>query len=92
MPFAQLQAIEADNQRLLGANERLNATIARVAERRDELHAENVTLTDEVASLLARVERLQAEIDRLRAALATRSVTVEILNDRIHGAGTSLSA
>lgn len=89
MPFAQLQAIEADNQRLLEANERLNATVARLAQRRDKLHAENVTLTDDVASLLARVERLQAENDRLRAALTVKGITVEILNDRIHGAGTS---
>lgn len=92
MPFAQLQAINADNDRLLVANDRLNATVARLAERRDQLHAENVTLTDEVASLLARIDRLQAENDRFREALAIKGITVEILNDRIHGAGTSLSA
>lgn len=92
MPFAQLQAIEAANARLLALNERLNATATRLADRRDVLHTENVTLTNEVSSLLGRIERLQDENARLRSALATTGVTVEILNHRIHSsAGTSPS-
>lgn len=90
MPFAMLQAIEADNQRLLAANERLNATVARLAERRDELVAENVAHIERVALLeakLANAERTGGQLlddkDRLQALLAQRDVTIEILRDRI---------
>ncbi len=90
MPFAQLQAIQADNARLLAANERLNATLARVTERRDELHAENVRLVEQNALLAAKLAnaersggRLIEDNERLTALLAQRDVTVEILRDRI---------
>lgn len=90
MPFAQLQAIEADNQRLLALNERLNETVARLAERRDELVAENVAHVERIALLeakLANAERgggqLLDDKERLTALLAQRDVTIEILRDRI---------
>lgn len=90
MPFAMLQAIEADNQRLLAANERLNATVARLAERRDELVAENVRLAERVAlleSALANAERVGAKLlddnARLGALITSMGVTIEILRDRI---------
>lgn len=90
MPFAQLQAIEADNQRLLALNERLNATVARLAERRDELVVENVANVERIALLeakLANAERTGGQLlddrDRLQALLAQRDVTIEILRDRI---------
>ena len=90
MPFAMLQSIEADNQRLLAANERLNATVARLAERRDELVAENVAHVERIALLeakLANAERTGGQLlddrDRLQALLAQRNVTIEILRDRI---------
>lgn len=90
MPFAMLQAIEADNQRLLAANERLNATVARLAERRDELVAESVRLAERVAlleSTLANAERVGAKLlddnARLGALITSMGVTIEILRDRI---------
>ncbi len=90
MPFAMLHAIEADNQRLLAANERLNATVARLAERRDELVAENVRLAERVAlleSALANAERVGAKLlddnARLGALITSMGVTIEILRDRI---------
>ena len=90
MPFAQLQAIEADNHRLLALNERLNATVARLAERRDELHAENVAHVERIALLEAKLAnaeraggRLLEDNERLTALLAARDVTIEILRDRI---------
>lgn len=90
MPFAMLQAIEADNQRLLAANERLNATVARLAERRDELVAESVRLAERVAlleSALANAERVGAKLlddnARLGALITSMGVTIEILRDRI---------
>ena len=90
MPFSQLQAIEADNARLLAANERINATLARVTERRDELHAENVAQVERIALLEAKLAnaersggRLIEDNERLTALLAQRDVTVEILRDRI---------
>lgn len=90
MPFAQLQAIEADNHRLLALNERLNATVARLAERRDELVAENVAHVERIALLEAKLAnaertggRLLEDNERLTALLAQRDVTVEILRDRI---------
>lgn len=90
MPFSQMQAIKADNQRLFATNERLNATIARVTERRDELHAENVAQVERIALLeakLANAERAGGQLlddrDRLQALLAQRDVTIEILRDRI---------
>ncbi len=90
MPFAQLQAIEADNARLLAANERLNATLARVTERRDELHAENVRLVEQNALLAAKLAnaersggRLLDDNERLTALLAQRDISIEILRDRI---------
>ena len=90
MPFAQLQAIEADNARLLALNERLNATVARLAERRDELVAENVAQVERIALLEAKLAnaeraggRLLEDNERLTALLAARDVTIEILRDRI---------
>jgi len=90
MPFAQMQAIQQDNERLLAANERLNATVARLAERRDELVAENMSQVERIALLeaqLANAERsggrLLDDKDRLQALLAQRDVTIEILRDRI---------
>ena len=90
MPFSQLQAIEADNARLLAANERINATLARVTERRDELHAENVAQVERIALLEAKLAnaeraggRLLEDNERLTALLAARDVTIEILRDRI---------
>ncbi len=90
MPFAQMQAIQNDNERLLAANERLNATVARLAERRDELVAENMSQVERIALLeaqLANAERsggrLLDDKDRLQALLAQRDVTIEILRDRI---------
>lgn len=90
MPFEQMKAIEADNQRLIAANERLNATVARLAERRDELVAENVAHVERIALLeakLANAERVGGQLlddkERLQALLAQRDVTIEILRDRI---------
>ena len=90
MPFAQLQAIEADNHRLLALNERLNATVARLAERRDELHAENVAHVERIALLEAKLAnaeraggRLLEDNERLTALLAQRDLSIEILRDRI---------
>lgn len=90
MPFEQMRAIEADNQRLLAANDRLNATVARLAERRDELVAENVAHVERIALLeakLANAERVGGQLlddkERLHALLAQRDVTIEILRDRI---------
>lgn len=90
MPFEQMKAIEADNQRLLAANDRLNATVARLAERRDELIAENVAHVERIALLkakLANAERAGGQLlddkERLQALLAQRDVTIEILRDRI---------
>lgn len=90
MPFSQLQAIEADNQRLLALNERLNETVARLAERRDELVAENVAHVERIALLeakLANAERTGGQLlddkERLQSLLAARDVTIEILRDRI---------
>ena len=90
MPFAQLQAIQADNQRLLALNERLNETVARLAERRDELVAENVAHVERIALLeakLANAERTGGQLlddkERLQSLLAARDVTIEILRDRI---------
>lgn len=90
MPFEQMRAIEADNQRLLAANDRLNATVARLAERRDELVAENVAHVERIALLeakLANAERVGGQLlddkERLQAMLAQRDVTIEILRDRI---------
>ncbi len=90
MPFEQMRAIEADNQRLLAANDRINATVARLAERRDELVAENVAHVERIALLeakLANAERVGGQLlddkERLHALLAQRDVTIEILRDRI---------
>lgn len=90
MPFSQLQAIEADNARLLAANERLNATLARVTERRDELHADNVAQVERIALLEAKLAnaertggRLLEDNERLTALLAQRDISIEILRDRI---------
>jgi len=90
MPFEQMRAIEADNQRLLAANDRLNATVARLAERRDELVAENVAHVERIALLEAKLtnaERVGGQLlddkERLQALLAQRDVTIEILRDRI---------
>jgi len=90
MPFEQMRAIEADNQRLLAANDRINATVARLAERRDELVAENVAHVERIALLeakLANAERVGGQLlddkERLQALLAQRDVTIEILRDRI---------
>ena len=90
MPFAQLQAIEADNHRLLALNERLNATVARLAERRDELVAENVAHVERIALLEAKLAnaertggRLLEDNERLTALLAQRDISIEILRDRI---------
>lgn len=90
MPFEQMKAIEADNARLLAANDRLNATVARLAERRDELVAENVAHVERIALLeakLANAERVGGQLlddkERLHALLAQRDVTIEILRDRI---------
>lgn len=90
MPFAQLQAIQADNARLLAANERLNATLARVTERRDELHADNVAQVERIALLEAKLAnaertggRLLEDNERLTALLAQRDISIEILRDRI---------
>jgi len=90
MPFEQMRAIEADNQRLLAANDRINATVARLAERRDELVAENVAHVERIALLeakLANAERVGGQLlddkERLQAMLAQRDVTIEILRDRI---------
>lgn len=90
MPFEQMKAIEADNARLLAANDRLNATVARLAERRDELVAENVAHVERIALLeakLANAERVGGQLlddkERLQALLAQRDVTIEILRDRI---------
>lgn len=90
MPFEQMKAIEADSQRLIAANERLNATVARLAERRDELVAESVAHVERIALLeakLANAERTGGQLlddkERLQALLAARDVTIEILRDRI---------
>lgn len=90
MPFEQMKAIEADSQRLIAANERLNATVVRLAERRDELHTENVRLVEQnalLAAKLANAERAGGQLlddkERLQALLAQRDVTIEILRDRI---------
>lgn len=90
MPFEQMRAIEADNARLLAANDRLNATLARVTERRDELVAENVAHVERIALLeakLANAERVGGQLlddkERLQSLLAARDVTIEILRDRI---------
>lgn len=90
MPFEQMRAIEADNQRLLAANDRINATVARLAERRDELVAENMAHIERIALLeakLANAERVGGQLlddkDRLQSLLAARDVTIEILRDRI---------
>ncbi len=90
MPFAQMQAIQQDNDRLLATNERLNLTVARLAERRDELVAENMAQVERIALLeaqLANAERAGGRLlddkERLTALLAQRDITIEILRDRI---------